>query len=85
MHTLQVIAAGLALLALFVLRADKGQPRAKAALQFIPGWFIAAAINMAFGVISAGYSVADEAPMFLIVFGVPAAVAFVLHRRWAEK
>lgn len=35
------------------------------------------------GVSRAGYSVAEEAPVFLVVFGVPAAVAAVLWWRFA--
>ena len=35
------------------------------------------------GVSRAGYSVADEAPVFLVVFGVPAAVAALLAWRWS--
>jgi hypothetical protein len=84
MHTVQVIAGGFVLLALFVLGAGKGVGRAKAALYFIPAWFVGAAVNMAVGVISAGYSVAAEAPIFLVVFGVPAAVAYFLYRRWSR-
>jgi hypothetical protein len=45
---------------------------------FIPLWFIGAGINMWLGVTKAGYSVAEETPFFLLVFGVPAAVAVVL-------
>ena len=37
-----------------------------------------AAINMWLGVSTAGYSVADEAPVFLVVFAVPAAIAGVV-------
>jgi hypothetical protein len=35
------------------------------------------------GVSRAGYSVAEEAPVFLVVFAVPAAVAAVLWWRFA--
>ncbi len=42
---------------------------------FVPLWFIAAGVNMWIGVSKAGYSVAEEAPIFLVVFAVPAAVA----------
>ena len=46
---------------------------------FISLWFVAAGINMWIGVSKAGYSVAEEAPFFIVVFAVPAAVAlFVL-------
>lgn len=42
---------------------------------FIPIWLIAAAINMWVGVARAGYTVAEEFPIFLFIFAVPAAVA----------
>jgi hypothetical protein len=41
-------------------------------------WFIGAGINMAVGVVKAGYSVAEELPIFLLVFAVPAVVAALL-------
>jgi len=44
----------------------------------LPLWFIGAGINMYIGVKQAGYSVADEAPIFLVVFAVPAAIALGL-------
>ena len=66
-HTLKVIAGGLVLLGLFLFGAR----------WFIPVWLIVAAVNMWIGVTRAGYSVAEEAPIFLIVFAVPAGVAFL--------
>ena len=83
-HTVKVIAGGLALLALLVLvgrLAHTGAPgagMAAAARWFIPIWLVAAGINMYVGVARAGYSVAEEAPIFLVVFAVPAAVAVLL-------
>ena len=40
-----------------------------------PAWLLVAAVNMWVGVQHAGYSVREEAPILLIVFAVPAAVA----------
>ena len=86
-HTLKVIAAGLALLALLLLvgrwlgGANSVMGMARAALVFLPLWFIAAAINMWLGVTKAGYSVADEAPIFLVVFAVPAVIALFVWWR----
>jgi len=82
MHTIIVIASGLVLLGLClavgrVLGADRAA-LARAALVFLPLWLAGAALNMWFGVARAGYSVADEAPIFAIVFGVPAAIALVV-------
>ncbi|MEO8140681.1 MAG: hypothetical protein ABI742_13590 [Gemmatimonadota bacterium] len=51
---------------------------ARAALVFLPLWFVGAGINMWIGVSKVGYSVADEAPVFLLVFAVPAAVALLI-------
>jgi hypothetical protein len=51
---------------------------AKAALIFLPLWPVGAGINMYAGVNRAGYSVGDEAPIFLLVFAVPAAAAVTL-------
>ena len=41
-------------------------------------WLIIAAFNMWVGVAKAGYSVSEELPVFLLIFGVPAAAAAVL-------
>ncbi|HMK72176.1 MAG TPA: hypothetical protein VK454_02490 [Myxococcaceae bacterium] len=83
MHTLKVIAAGFVVLGIFLLTARLAGPgthqaMATAARLFIPAWLVGAAVNMWFGVSRAGYSVADEAPVFLVVFAVPAAVALGL-------
>jgi hypothetical protein len=56
----------------------------RAALWFLPGWLLVAAINMWIGVSRAGYSVAAEAPIFLVVFAVPAAVALLARRMLAR-
>jgi hypothetical protein len=84
MHTLFVIAAGLGLLGLcsVVGRMLAGAPGvATAALVFLPVWLVGAAINMYIGVTRAGHSVAAEAPIFVVVFAVPAAVALLARMR----
>ena len=78
MHTLKVIAIGFAVLVVctvggYFTAGTTGLSRA--ALIFLPVWAIGAGINMYLGVKRAGYSVADEAPILLLVFAVPAAVA----------
>jgi hypothetical protein len=83
-HTVKVIVAGFALLAgcLLVGRLVGGpEPAgglANGAKVFIPLWLVAAGANMWFGVSKAGYTVAEEAPIFLLVFAVPAAIALLL-------
>ena len=84
-HTLKVIGGGFALLLLCILVSrllgGVNQPliMARAALAFIPLWFVGAGINMWFGVTKAGYSVKEELPFFFIVFLIPAAAAFLLY------
>ena len=51
------------------------QGSARGALAFIPLWLIVAAVNLWIGVSRGGYSVAEETPIFLLVFAVPAAAA----------
>jgi hypothetical protein len=81
MHTVKIIAAGLLLLAVFLGcgRFFGSGGAAKAALYFIAVWLLIAAGNMAAGVISAGYSVLEELPIFLLVFAVPSGVALLLR------
>jgi hypothetical protein len=87
MHTVKVIAAGFALLAicLFVGRwlggAAPAAGVATGAKIFIALWLVAAAVNMWIGVSKAGYSVADEAPVFVVVFAIPAAIALLVWWR----
>ena len=45
---------------------------------FIALWLVVTAANMWVGVAKAGYSVSEELPVFLLLFGVPAVVALVL-------
>ena len=83
MHTAIVVGVGLAVLAAcLVVGRLVGGPGALpvAALVFLPLWLVGAGINMAIGVRRAGYTVMEEAPVFLGVFGVPALVA--LFVRW---
>jgi hypothetical protein len=54
---------------------------ATAALAFLPIWLAGASINLWIGVGKAGYSIRDEAPIFLIVLAVPVAVALILWWR----
>ena len=85
-HTIMIIAGGLALLAICLLmgwrvsRGDRTAGFARAARLFLPGWFLAAAINMAFGV-SRGHTFAQELPTFLVVFTIPAATAVLIWWR----
>lgn len=81
MHTIIVLAIGFGLLGLctlfgYLLSGTAGI--ATAALIFLPLWLVGAGINMYMGVEQAGYSVAEEVPMFLLVFAVPAVAALIV-------
>jgi hypothetical protein len=88
-HTIKVIAAGFVLLALCLLagRAFGTTPPAGLALGakiFLPLWFLGAGINLWIGVSRAGYTFAEEAPVFLVVFGVPALIALAVWWRFSQ-
>jgi hypothetical protein len=46
-----------------------------ATLAFAAVWFAVAGLNMWLGIARAGYSFAEELPIFLLIFGAPAALA----------
>jgi hypothetical protein len=84
MHTLWVLAGGLALLGVCLfagrLAGTANSGLATGTLAFLPLWLVGAAINMWFGVAKARYSMREELPIFLIIFAVPAAAALAV--RW---
>lgn len=79
MHMAMTMGGGVLLLAVFVLFGwqwgASGAAMALAAKAFMPVWLLVALVNMWVGVTHAGYSVRDELPILLVVFGIPAAVA----------
>ena len=82
MRSVIIVLGGLVVLNLFALAAWRfgggTQSVMTAAKIFIPVWLVAALINMWIGVSRAGYSVAEELPIFLAIFAIPAvAAAFV--------
>ena len=86
MRTLLFLVAGLLLLAAFLLLAKLFSPNYPdatrlATIAYVALWFIIACVNTCVGVARAGYSVAEELPIFLLIFGVPAAVAILLKWR----
>ena len=81
MHTLIVMGVGFVLLVICALagRAIGGSSGTGAAvLIFLPLWLVGAAINLYVGVKRAGYSVKEEAPIFLLIFAIPAAAALLV-------
>ena len=81
MRTLIIICAGLALLGVFYI---VGRATDVAFARLVPWfgavWLICAGVNMWIGVARAGYSPAEELPIFLVIFGIPVAVAILLVR-----
>jgi hypothetical protein len=80
MRSAIIIVGGFVLLAICLFAGRLfGRPGAQAMIAgaqvFIPLWFIAAAVNMWIGVSRAGYTFMEELPIFLVIFGLPAAVA----------
>ena len=53
-----------------------------ATVAYVALWFIVSGANMWVGVARAGYSVTEELPIFLLIFGVPAAAAILLKWRF---
>jgi hypothetical protein len=49
---------------------------------FISLWLLISAFNLWVGVTKAGYTAADELPIFLLVFAMPVAVAVFLKWRF---
>ncbi len=82
MRTAIIILGGLAALGLFALvgwRVGGSSGGIVAAAKiFMGAWLVAALVNMWVGVSRAGYSVAEEFPIFLAIFLVPAAAAAFL-------
>ena len=80
MHTLKILIAGFVLLGLCLLvggwLGETSNTAVSTAIKsFLVLWLIATLGNFWFGVSRAGYTVKDEAPVALLVFGVPAIVA----------
>jgi hypothetical protein len=89
MHMAQVIAGGLLLLGTFLLfgklwSAGAAEAFVVAATVFLPVWLAVAVANMWVGVTKAGYTAAQELPILLVVFAVPAVVALVVAWRFAR-
>ena len=88
MRTLILVAGGLLLLGIALLAGRwlggaGNAPLVNAARIFIAIWLAVALINMWIGVARAGYSVAEEFPIFLLIFAVPAAAAAFIWRKHA--
>ena len=66
-----------------ILSTDKNIRRKRATYSFIFLWFLLAAMNMWIGVGRAGYSIAEELPIFLMIFLGPTLPALFINRRFS--
>jgi hypothetical protein len=85
MRTLIILAGGLLLWALCVAVARFSAGHDPAAMTvatwvFLALWLLLAIANLWLGVASAGYTLREELPIFLLIFLLPAAVAVLA--RW---
>jgi len=83
MRTALFLVAGLLLLAASALlgrlfSANYSGATLAATVAYVALWFVIAGANMWIGVAKAGYSINEELPIFLLIFGLPAAAAVVL-------
>lgn len=86
MRTLLFLAYGLLLMAAVLILGklfSSNYPEAArvATITYVVVWLLIAGFNMWVGVAKAGYSVAEELPIFLLIFGVPAAAAILVKWR----
>jgi uncharacterized membrane protein YwaF len=86
MHTLRLTLIGLILLSVFVfITAQINQRNNRRAVNgagiFIWVWLVVSTLNFIVGVVVAGYSVATEVAVHVVVFGLPAGVAWYLSRK----
>jgi hypothetical protein len=77
MHTIIVTVIGFILLGVMT---GLVRPRPQGALRFLPVWLVLCTLHLAYGVLGAGYGLVEELGVHAVVFGAPAAVAFVLTR-----
>ena len=79
MHMLLTILAGALLLSVFLLFGHlwgaSGHAVALSAKFFVPVWLLLALAHMWVGVNLSGYTVRQELPILLLVFGLPSALA----------
>ena len=76
-HTAIMLIAALALLiGLRLLVRDK----VRATRAFLALWLLVSIANLLYGVLGAGYGWGEEAIVWLVVFGAPAAAALIAAR-----
>lgn len=80
-HIAILVLIGLAVVGVFVITAGMmGASRPAAARASIWTWCVAALANGAYGVFVTGLPPLNEISAFVPIFGIPAAVAYILAR-----
>jgi hypothetical protein len=87
MRTVMFLVVGLLLVAALLMLGklfSTNYPEAPriATIVFVLLWLVIAGVNLWVGVSKAGYSFGEEAPIFLLIFAVPAAVAVLIKWRF---
>lgn len=75
-----MIASGIALALVVMLLFGRSRTGAGWLAIFLAIWLVVTLANLWFGVARAGYGLAEEIPINLVVFAVPAIVAFGLRK-----
>ncbi len=76
-HTAMMLIAGIGLL---ILTRLVQRDAARATRLFLILWLIVSIGNLLVGVLYAGYGWSEEAAIWLLVFGLPAAIALAARR-----
>jgi hypothetical protein len=82
MHVLMLVVIGLVVLAAFYFGAGLfGRTGQNGAFVFIAVWLAASLVNGAVGVLHAGIPLMNEIGAFVLIFGIPAVIAwFIAHQ-----
>lgn len=85
-RTTVIIMVGLVLLVVFLAVGHfvTAVGLRRAVEDFLLVWFALAAGNLAVGVLEAGYTLAEELPIFLLIFAVPGVPA-IAFRLWVAR
>ena len=88
MRTALFLVSGFLLLAAFLLlgrlfSANYPGATVLATAAYVALWLAIAGANMWIGVAKAGYSVAEELPIFLLIFSLPAAAALFIQWKFS--
>lgn len=86
MHTLMIVTGGLVGLGIFILASVLlKRSIAEGARVFIWPWLVVSLVNMLVGVYWANIPYSVEIPVLIIVFGIPATLAWLIARRFANS